>query len=129
MLSLSFLYSDTKPTLGYLHLLKWYDGEKKELRLFKELAPNWEVIAGILQLSDPVIKIIKMNNSVDLSGCIREVISKWLSNGSRLPQAERFTVNWRGFYYLLLDSEESDKAILLKDALSAKKSNIRKTFK
>ena len=129
-ISLSFLYSGDKPTLGYLQLLKWYDSEKKELRLLKELDSSWTTVAATLHLSERDIKSIKMHHSANLSECIRDVLSRWLSNGSMLPQAERYPVNWRGFFHLLIDSEECDSlATLLKDALSAEKSNIRKTLK
>lgn len=118
------------PTLGYLQLLKWYDSQNKrqDLRLLRELAPLWDRVAGTLHLSAAEVQIIKKNNNDDQLGRIREVIVKWLSNGSMLPEADRYPVSWRGFFHLLLDAEESDMATALKSALSANRSNIRKTF-
>ena len=124
------LYLDDVPTLGYLQLLKWYDSQNKrqDLRLLRDLAPIWDKTAETLHLSVAEIRIIEKNNTGDQSGRIREVVVKWLSNGSMLPEAGRYPVNWRGFYHLLLDAEQSDMAIALKSALSANRSNIRKTF-
>ena len=96
--------------------------------MLRELAPHWENVARTLHLSASVIKIIEMDRS-DQSGRIREVISKWLSNGSRLPEAKRYPVSWRGFHHLLIDTDDMDSmAATLKNALSARRSNIRKTF-
>lgn len=127
---LFFFYSDEVPTLGYLQLLKWYDSQKKrqDLRLLRNLAPIWDRAAETLHLSAAEIKIIEKNNAGDQSGRVREVIVKWLSNGSMLPESGRYPVNWRGFFHLLLDAEQSDLADALKSALSAHRSNIRKTF-
>ena len=121
---------DEVPTLGYLQLLKWYDNENKrrDLRLLRNLAPVWDKAAETLHLSGAEIKIIERNNSGDQSGRIREVVVKWLSNGCMLPESGRYPVNWRGFFHLLLDVEQGDMADALKSALSACKSNIRRTF-
>ena len=118
------------PTLGYLQLLKWHDsqGKRRDLRLLRDLAPIWDSVAGTLHLSAAEIKIIEKNNTGDQSGRIREVVVKWLANGSQLPEAKRYPVNWRGFFHLLLDTEQSDLATALKNALSANRSNVRKTF-
>ena len=127
---LVLLNPDEVPTLGYLQLLKWYDNENKrhDLRLLRNLAPVWDKTAETLHLSGAEIKIIERNNSGDQSGRIREVVVKWLSNGSMLPESGRYPVNWRGFFHLLLDVEHGDMADALKSALSACKSNIRRTF-
>lgn len=124
------MFVDDLPTLGYLQLLKWYDVQNKrqDLRLLRDLAPIWDRVAETLHLSPAEIKIIERNNSGDQSGRIREVVVKWLTNGSQLPEADRYPVNWRGFFHILLDAEQSDKAATLKNALSANRSNIRKTF-
>ena len=126
----TFFPLDEVPSLGYLQLIKWYDSQNKrqDLRLLRDLAPIWDRTAETLHLSAAEIRIIEKNNTGDQSGRIREVIVKWLSNGSMLPEAGRYPVNWRGFYHLLLDAERSDMAITLKSALSANRSNIRKTF-
>ena len=98
------------------------------MRLLRDLAPIWDSVAATLHLSTAEIKIIEKNNTGDQSGRIREVVVKWLSNGSQLPEAKRYPVNWRGFFHLLLDTEQSDMATALKNALSANRSNVRKTF-
>lgn len=127
-----YIYStaDEVPTLGYLQLLKWYDSQNKrqDLRLLRDIAPVWDTVAGTLHLSAAEITIIQKNNAGDQSARIREVIVKWLSNGSRLPEASRYPVSWRGFFHLLLDTDQGDMATNLKSALSANRSNIRKTF-
>ena len=122
--------TDEVPSLGYLQLMKWYNSQNKrqDLRLLRDLAPIWDKVGETLHLSAADIKIIERNNVCDQSGRIREVVAKWLSNGSMLQEAARYPVNWRGFYHLLLDVEQSDMAIGLKSALSANRSNIRKTF-
>ena len=101
---------------------------RQDLRLLRDLAPIWDKAAETLHLSAAEIRIIEKNNTGDQSGRIREVVVKWLSNGSMLPEAGRYPVNWRGFFHLLLDAEQSDMAVSLKSALSANRSNIRKTF-
>ena len=121
-------FLETKPTPGYLQLLKWYDGENKiqYLRLFQELISHWRRAAETLHISNAVINYIAEEKMAER---IRKVIGKWLDNGSRLPQAKLYPVSWRGFYDLLCDMEKTELATTLKCAMSAKRSNIRNTFR
>ena len=125
------IHTDEKPTLGNLQLLKWIDenGDKKELRILKEAAPFWKHIGGHLELSPAELDTIRKNNVEDQIGRLRDVFTKWLTNGSRLSNAHLYPVNWQGLRQLLVDSQLEDtiaKHIPL--ALLARDSSVRRTL-
>lgn len=120
-----------KPIFAFLQLIKWSnkEGQREELRILRELATHWEDIGALLSLSTAEMGIIKRNNISDQSGCIRDTLSKWLMNGSRLPNARQYPVSWKGLYQLLVDAQLSTQvAHPLKQALSAPRSNVRRNM-
>ena len=99
------------------------------MRILREAAPSWKHIGGHLELSPAELDIIRKNNVEDQVGCLRDVFTKWLTNGSRLSNAHLYPVNWQGLRQILVDSQLEDtiaKHIPL--ALLARDSTVRRTL-
>lgn len=51
------------------------------MRELRPIAARWEDIGIELEVDDGQLQSIKLNNAHDSSGCLREMLRKWLAQG------------------------------------------------
>ena len=121
--------ADPKPNMPLLQLLKWKkDSTLDRLRIMRDSSSVWENIGTVLTISDAELAGFKKKHMEDSNDCIREVYSKWLSNGGRMGNASTYPVSWRGLYNILCDCELQGLADQLCEALQAPRSTFRKNL-
>ena len=111
-----------------LDLIRW-NGDKRELRIYSMTAASWRMIARKLGLevrTPGCIDNIARRHFNDNNECVREVFGKWLENAVGLPNASQFPKSWEGLLNLLTESELGEVATMLRIALTAADSSVRR---
>ena len=91
-------------------------GQERELRLLMDLAPDWTMVADLLDF-DPQhsTAIANPGSGRTPEDCLRNVIREWLKNGG----AGRYPTTWKGMYDLLVDCEHGSSAKILKEVIES----------
>ena len=82
LLVLANCFTGNAPTLRELQLLKLPNGT--ELRIMKEVAPEWDEVAVALGFDGARIKTIKMGAHYQPRQACREMFTEWLNGGRDL---------------------------------------------
>ena len=110
------VYTDQRPEMRELQLIKWYKGgQEKHLRIIASTAPQWENLGTTFGISPAELKGFKLVNMLNQEGCYRDVLQRWLQNGSQPRDA--YAVTWRGLIQALRDTSLRKIADELQTAL------------
>ena len=118
--------------MKYLNLIKYHDldtSEKKELRILKDLAADWENIGETLGLGPSEIATIRNAGAgTTPEQGLRGVITVWMQNADNMPCSKLYPCTWTGLYKVLMDSEHGTTANNLKAAISATRSDLHQNY-
>ena len=113
---MSIVYTDERPTMRELQLIKWYkDGQEKHLRIKASTAPNWKNLGTTFGISPAELDGFERQNMLNQEGCCYAVLQRWLENGSQPKDA--YAVTWIGLIQALRDTSLREIADELETAL------------
>ena len=110
----------------HLTLIKWQGsyGDVEELRLYNEMAPDWNTVADLVGISTAVTGSIKKNFR-EVEDCIKTAIQRWIDDAPNLPN---YKCTWNGLCTLLRDMKKGAVQKRLKQAIAADVSTLKKNF-
>ena len=101
-----------KPNFSNLNLIKWRDerGEVRTFRLKTSIVHKWKDTGALVGVPRQLL-IVWAGKSNDEDSCDK-VLSYWLDQ-----PPSRYPATWEGLYRLLKDSQLSEVAVELKEAV------------
>ena len=110
-----YLYTDERPTLDELLILKYTDeGKQYKLRIIREARYKWKDIADIICKDVNETNLLKEKCGGDPNECLKQVFNDYFIN--KKPQ--KYTQDWNGLIELLDDVNLKPLADEVKHALS-----------
>ena len=109
-----FLFSDSKPSLRDLTILKTHSGDKIEI--IKSLAPDWKGFGVFLNFDDVgahLALIEARHGQMNPLACCRDMLTHWVSGNGEQP------TTWRTLVDLLVDCERTTLAEQIRQTLSS----------
>ena len=120
---MSIVYTDERPEMRELQLIKWYKGgQEKHLRIKASAAPRWKDLGTTFGISPAELQGFERQNMLDQEGCCYAVLQRWLQNGSQPRDA--YAVTWRGLIQALRDTSLREIADELQTALCKSEQSV-----
>ena len=111
------LYTDERPTIDELVLLKYTDkGKKEKLRIINKASHKWKEIATLICGDANVTAKLEDQHRGDPNECLRQTFISYFIG--KKPQ--RYTQDWNGLIELLDDIDLETLAENVKHALETK---------